>query len=529
MSRPLPLGRRAFGGAPAAVSLPAVLTAAALVLPIAYLLVRAVGGGVEAAEVVARSDTAVLLRDTLGLAAAVTAATVVLGVPLAWLTTRTDLPGRRALAVLTALPLVIPSFVGAFALIGALGPGGLVEDWLGVRLPDIYGFPGAFLSLTAFTYPYVTLTVQGALRGLDPALEEASRGLGRNARRTFLRVTLPQLRPAIGAGALLAALYVLADFGAVSLMRYSTFTRAIYLQYQAAFDRTPAAVLGLVLVVLTLAVLLGEARLGATRGSSTRSVAARRATVTPLGRWRWPAFGACAVVVGLALLAPLATVTVWLQRALSSGVPLSPVLEPAWNSLRVSALGAVAAVAAAVPVAVVSARYHSRSGRLLERVTYAGHALPGIVVALAFVFFGARYGGRLYQTLAMLVLAYVVLFLPQALGAVRASLLQISPSVEDAARSLGSTPVGALRRVVLPMASRGALAGGALVFLTTMKELPATLLLAPTGFRTLATEIWDTTSEAFFARAAVPAVALVVLGSLPLAVLVIRQRDLTRH
>jgi iron(III) transport system permease protein len=248
--------------------------------------------------------------------------------------------------------------------------------------------------------------------------------------------------------------------------------------------------------------------------------------VLRLGRWRWPAAALCLLVVLVALVLPLTVIVWWLVRGLAAGEPLRLTFVAAANSLRASALGAVAAVAGAFPVALWAARYPGRVSRLVERASFTGYALPGIVVALSLVFFGARYVTPLYQTQALLVFAYVVLFLPQAVGSIRASLLQISPSLEDAARSLGSTAMGAVRSIVLPLARRGAFAGGALVFLTAMKELPATLLLAPTGFDTLATEIWDASSEAFFARAAGPALVLVLLGSLPLAVLVARERDL---
>jgi len=168
-------------------------------------------------------------------------------------------------------------------------------------------------------------------------------------------------------------------------------------------------------------------------------------------------------------------------------------------------------------------RRGGRAGRLVERACWVGHSLPGIVVALSLVFLGARAVPSLYQTQWMLTLAYVVLFLPQALGAIRASLLQISPSLEEASRLLGRGSMTTTARVVLPLARPGLMAGGALVFLTCMKELPATLLLAPTGYSTLATQVWSSTSEAFFARAALPALALVLLSSLPMAILVLRE------
>ena len=218
-----------------------------------------------------RANTLELLWSTGLLVAGVTAASVTIGVSVAWLVTRTDLPGRRLWAVGAALPLVIPSYVAAFCLLGAFGPRGLLQQLLGVeRLPEIYGYWGALAALTLSTYPYVLLLVSAALRGLDPSLEEAGRGLGQTPFAVFRRVTLPALRPSIGAGALLVALYALSDFGVVSLMRYDALTRAIYLQYRSLFDRTPAAMLALVLVALTALVLLLE-------GRWRRRVAAERA------------------------------------------------------------------------------------------------------------------------------------------------------------------------------------------------------------------------------------------------------------
>jgi iron(III) transport system permease protein len=508
------------------VWVPAVLVGVGALLPVAYLAARAWGGDVVG--VVTNGRTLALLGRTSLLAATVTAACLGLGVLFAFLTTRTDLPGRRVWSIVLALPLVVPTFVGAYTLIAAIAPGGLLASWLadrGIGLPSPYGFWGAFATLTLFSYPYVLLTVQAALRGSDPALEEASRTLGATPWETIRRVTLPQVRPAAAAGSLLVVLYVLSDFGAVSLLRYSTFTRAIYLQYQAAFDRTPAAILGLMLVALTVVVLVVETRLGRDRGGQFRSRGAargRRHATVPLGRWRVPALLACGVVVLLAIAVPMTVMGTWLVRGLQAGEDFGFVVGAARHSLWASLLGALAAVAAALPVALWATRHPTRLSRATERAAFTGYALPGIVVALSLVFFGIRFGGALYQTTAMLVLAYVVLFLPQAIGAIRASLLQIPPNVEEAARTLGSPPLTAVLRIVVPLARRGAIAGGALVFLTTMKELPATLLLAPIGFDTLATRVWASTNDAFFARAAGPALALIVLGSLPLAVLSFR-------
>ncbi len=518
---------------PPAIWVPALLVAAAMTLPLVYLVLRSLENGWgEFFEVALRPRTLAVLARSVVLATVVTAASVAVAVPLAWLTTRTDLPGRRAWAVLAALPLVVPSYVGGLVLVSTFGPRGLLQDALaplGVeRLPEIYGLPGAALALTLFSYPYVLLTVRGALRGMDPALEEASRSLGSGGWSTFFRVTLPQLRPAIVAGALLVALYSLSDFGAVSLLQFDSFSREIYTQYRSAFDRTPAAILGLMLVALTGAILALEAR---TRGraryhrSSAGSVRPRGGTVVALGRWRWPALLFCGAVVLLALVVPVGVLVFWLARGLASGEPLRLLWGAAFDSVYVSALAAAVAALAALPVAILAVRFPGWMAGLIERLSYLGYALPGIVLALSLVFFGANYAPGLYGTLALLVFAYAVHFLPQAVGATRATLLQVSPSVEEAARGLGRGPAGVMATVTAPLASSGIIAGSALVFLTTMKELPATLLLAPLGFDTLATSIWTATSEAFFARAAAPALLLVLVSALPMYLLLIKERS----
>lgn len=518
--------------APAVVWVPAFLVGAAMVLPLAYLVLRALESGwTKVIEVALRDKTLVVLLDSVLLAALVTAASVAIAVPLAWLTGRTDLPGRRVWAVLAALPLVIPSYVGGLVLVSMLGPKGFLQEALeplGVeRLPEIYGLPGAALALTLFSYPYVFLTVRGALRGMDLALEEASRALGSGGFSTFFRVTLPQLKPAIVAGALLVALYALSDFGAVSLLQFDSFSREIYTQYRSAFDRTPAAILGLMLVGLTATILVLEAR---TRGrtryhkSTVGSARPQGSKVVQLGRWRWPALLFCGSIVLLSLIVPVGVLVFWLARGLASGEPLRLLWGAAFNSVYVSALAAAVAALAALPVAVLAVRFPGRVAGFIERLSYLGYALPGVVLALALVFFGANYAPGLYGTLALLIFAYAIHFLPQAVGATRAALLQVRPSVEEAARGLGRGPAGVVATITAPLISSGILAGTALVFLTTMKELPATLLLSPLGFDTLATSIWTSASEAFFARAAAPALLLILVSALPMYLLVIKDR-----
>ena len=517
------------GWPPAMVWIPAGAVAAVMVLPLAYLVLRTLGAGAEAWEIVFRMRVLETLGRTTLLVLAVTGASVAIAVSLAWLTVRTDLPLRRLWGVATILPLAIPSYVAGFLVVVAPGPRGMLQGWLaplGVeRLPEIYGFPGAMLTLTLLSYPYVLLTVRAALWRMDPSLEEASRSMGYGWWTTFRRVSLPLLRPAIAAGSLLVALYTLSDFGAVSLLRYETFTWAIYVQYESAFDRTLAAVLSLVLVSLALGILVVEA-LTRGRAKCYRSTvgAARPQALVRLRRWRWPAVALCASVVLLSLVMPMSVLGYWVARGVSAGEPLLLLWGAARNSLYVSGLAAAAAVVAALPVAILAVRYSGRVGALLERVTYVGFALPGIVIALALVFFGANYLTPLYQTLGLLILAYVVLFLPAAVGAARTSFLQVNPSMEEAGRSLGRRPFRVFTSVTLPLIRPGVLAGAALVFLLTMKELPATLILGPIGFKTLATSIWGAASEAFFAQAAAPALLLILAASVPLTFLILQER-----
>ena len=521
------------GWPPAIVWVPALLVAVAMALPLAYLVLRALGTGGEVWELLFRLRVLETLGRTALLALAVTGASIALAVPLAWLTVRTDLPLRRVWSVLTVLPLVIPSYVGGFVIVAALGPRGMLQQILagplGIeRLPEIYGFPGATITLVLLSYPYVLLSARAALWGLDPALEETSRSLGHSTWATFFRVVLPQLRPAIAAGALLVGLYTLSDFGAVSLLRYEVFTYVIYLQYDAG-ARTLAAASSLVLVVLAVGVLVLEAR---TRGRSSyyRSTVG---TVRPpgmvrLGRWRWPALAFCGAVVLLALAMPMGVLGYWLARGVLAGESLGLGWSTTFNSVYVSALAALVAVLAALPVAILTIRYAGWIGALLERITYVGFALPGIVIALSLVYFGANYVTPLYQTLGVLIFAYVVLFLPAAVGAARASLLQVSPRVEEAARGLGKRPHQVFASVTFPLMRPGILAGAALVFLITMKELPATLILGPIGFKTLATSIWSAAEAAFFAQAAAPALLLILASSVPLAFLMLRGGRLER-
>jgi iron(III) transport system permease protein len=496
----------------------AALVALVALVPVAYLLLRALSADESARALTPLSTTLDLAWDTAVLAFGVVVATLLVGVPFAWLVVRTDLPGRRAWGVAASLPLVIPSFVAALALLGALAPRGLLQELLeplGVeRLPEVRGYWGSLVALTLATYPYVYLLAASALRSVDPASEEAARSLGSRPVAIFWRVTLPALRPSLAAASLLVALYVLSDFGVVSLMGYATLTTGIYVRYESLLALESAAILALVLVGLALAVVLVASR-WRIRGVIHRSTpgAGRAARPVELGRWRWPALAFCTLVVGFFLVLPVGVLAWWTASADPvtgrAAIAWSAAVSSAWVSIATAAVAALVVL----PAALLAWRYPSRSSRWLERLTLLPSALPGIAVALALVFVGARIGSPVYQTLGLLLVAYVIRFMPYALASTRASLDSVSPRLEEAARSLGRSQLDATISVVLPLARPGVLAGAALVFLSTIKELPATLLLKPIGFETLATEIWKGTAIGAYSAVAPSALLLIAIAT----------------
>lgn len=493
--------------APLALLAGGMLAGAVAILPLVYLVVRATEKGWAPVEATLwRERTASLALRSLELAAIVTTACLALGIGFAWLVTRTDLPARRFVQVALGLPLALPSYVAAFG-------------WIG-RWPSLAGRTGAAIVLTTISYPYVYLPVMAALRRCDPSLEDVSRSLGHGPVRTFLRVTLPQIRVAAAGGGLLVGLYVLSDFGAVATMRYQVLTNVIYTSYRGSFDRTPAAVLGCVLAVAALVVVAAE-RLTSRRGRRVARVGAGSPRVQPLhrlGPLRWPLLALPIGWLVVALGVPAAGLRRWFADG-SSRPDGDRFAEAVVNTLQVGALGALAVIALAFPLALLSVRHRGWLARGAVAAAYAGHALPGVVVGLSLVFFGIGWATPIYQELPLLVLAYVVLFLSLALGSLQSAIAQVPAGLDDVARSLGRTALGAWWSITARLTAPGIGAAATLVFLTIMKELPATLFLRPTGFDTLATQLWSHTSSFSKAAAAPYAAAIVLLAALPTALL----------
>ena len=509
--------------APAILWIPGLLAVALTLLPAWYLLDRSTEHGWSAWEETLSRSAGELLVNSLGLAAVVSIASAAVAVPAAWLTVRCELPGRSYWAVLLALPLAIPSYVMGLTVVASLGPRGMLQGWLeplGVeRLPEVYGFWGAAFTLAAVSFPYVYLVTAAAMRALDPAVEEASLSLGTSPIRTFGRVTLPMLAPALAAGLLLVALYTLSDFGGVATLRYETFTRAIFIEYQTSFDRTAAAILGVALGGVAIVVLLAELAVRASAADRLRAKRLAPPQPIALGRWFWPSVLFLAILVLVTLGLPVFVLAYWLVKAMRAGSDFPEMWSPVRHTIVLGVGGAAVTVALALPLALLSTRYAGIASRALEQLAFVTHALPGLVVALSLVFFGIGYATDLYQTTWMLLLAYVILFLPNALSALRAPLLRQARQLEEAGASLGRAPLRVLATVTLPIARPGVLVALPLVFLTVVKELPATLLLSPPGYRTLPGLVWSLSSEATYGAAALPALVLIGLAAVPVAAL----------
>lgn len=506
----------------------AVVAGIVTAAPLAYIAVRALGGGIAVWAGLWQTQIPRLLLNSLVLAFTTTALSAAVAIPMAWLVVRSDLPGRRLWRWLAALPLVFPAFIGAFAYISVFGPRGFMEEVFSralgipvtqVNLINLYGLAGTTLVLSLFTYPYLYLLVVAALGNMNRSLEDAARIAGLPPLAVIRRVTLPTLKPAIGAGAMLVGFHTLADFGTVAMLRYDTFTSAIYLQLIGRYDRAATAALSSVLVGLTLLFLWAETRWQLQARFYQTTGTWRPPDPVPLGRWRWPALAFVVIVLLHGLAVPVAMLVFWSVRGLAQGADLR-LWQYTVSTVTSSGLAATLALVLAFPVAYIATRSGGRASLLLYRLAFAGYALPGVVVALGLIFIFNRYLPWAYGTVWVMVVAYIVRFMPECLGAQHSALAQVSPNLEEASRSSGLSVWATLRRVTLPLVLPGFAAGWSLVFLNSLKELAATLLVRPAGYDTLAVRVWIYASEGFYPLAAPPALMLVLLAVPPLIILV---------
>jgi iron(III) transport system permease protein len=427
------------------------------------------------------------------------ALSVVIGVACAWLVVRTDLPGGNLWHGVLAAPLAVPAFVNGYG-------------WVSTT-HAVQGYAGAVLVVSLSYYPLVYLPTVAALRRLDSGLEDVAAALGHRPLATFFRVVLPTISPAVLGGALLVGLHLLGEYGALQILNYPTLTTGILAVYRTTFNGPAATLLALVLVAFCL-LLLGLELLarGHRRRARVGAGVSRTAIRFHLGRRAWPVVAGLAGLSVLALGVPLASLARWLLRGTSTTFPAGDISGATLTTLGLAVAGGVVATLAALPVAWLAVRHRGPLATAVERSVYPANALPGIVVALALVTISIESFPAIYQTLPLLVLGYCILFLPRAVVSVRATLELAPPVLDDVARSLGCTGAETARRVTLPLVLPGLGASMALVSLAVSTELTATLLLAPTGTSTLATEFWSRASAVEYGAAAPYALLLIALS-----------------
>jgi iron(III) transport system permease protein len=485
-----------------------ILVAAVLLVPLAFLLTEAAGAGVgQVASLIDRQLTEQLLWNTVRLSVVVTALCAVIGTGTAWLTERTNLPGRRVWAVLLVVPLAIPDFVVSFG-------------WASIST-DVAGFRGAVLVMTLSVYPLVYLPVAASFRNADPTQEEVARGLGAGRIKTFFRITLGQAKVAILGGCLLVVMVLLAEYGAFNILGYQTFTTEIFTEFQQLFDIASACALSLVLVALSLLVLGADA-LGRRRGRVSRAsrTAQRAVPLHRLGLWTAPVLVLLCLLVGLALGVPVGSAAYWWAQGTNQPFQGTSLLSATGYTAAYSACAAALATAMALPVAILAVRRSGRVAQLIERSTYLVLAMPGLVIALSLSYFSNRYGDGIgYQSAPMLVVAYAIMFFPLALVGVRTSVAQAPAGLEDVARSLGQNRLAVFWRVTRPLVTPGLTAAFCLVFLSAVTELTATLILVPTGVQTLATQFWNYQQNLAYGQAAPFALLMIAIAAVPSYVL----------
>ncbi len=477
------------------------------------------------------SNTAVLLMCIVPL-------TAIMGVGLGWLTGACDYPGRRFFSWALVLPFAIPPYVFAFVYLGIFDFSGPVQSALRSMFPsmgfiDIRNGVGVSAILSLAFYPYVYLMSRSAFMSQGRTAMEAARTLGQSPAKAFFRVALPMARPFIAAGLVLVCMETLADFGAVSIFNYDTFTTAIYKAWFGLFSLEAAAQLSSVLAIVVLLALVLEQRMRARMRytEAGRSSAAVRLKLT--GAWKWTAVGASSLVFFLAFVLPVIQLVVWGWETL--GPDAARYLEYGLNTLMLGVAGAAITTMAAIALAFAKRNDPGPIMTWASRLATLGYALPGTVLAVGIFipaawldhsildvvesFTGTEASPFIQGSIGLMIVAYCIRFLAAGFGSVDSAMQRITPSIGEAARTMGVTGFSLLRRIYLPMLNKGLFTGAILVLVDVMKEMPITLMMRPFGWDTLAVKIYEYTSEGEWELAAIPAIALILVGLLPVLLL----------
>ncbi len=479
-----------------------------------------------------------LLGNTLWLVLGVGVGVTVLGVSLAWLTAMCEFPGRAFFDWALLLPLALPAYVTAFVAIGLLDFTGplqtlLREQWGLSGFPEIRSRGGVILVMSLALYPYVFLIARNAFATQGAIALEAAQSLGLSRTQGFFRVALPMARPWIAAGLMLALMETLADFGTMAVFNYDTFTTAIYKAWYSLFSLAAAAQLASILIVFVLVMVVIEqrSRLHMRYGSVGRASASRRITLTR-GRAGLATLYA-ALILALAFVIPVIQLTLWAREVMAADLD-ARYASFAWHSLLLAGGGALLVVIVALLLGYAGRQRPQPTMVWIQRVATLGYAFPGAVLAVGFYIpvaaldnviidllarFGIETHAVLKGTLAVMLLAYLVRFLAVGFGPLDSGLNRITRSIDEAARNLGTGSGGLLTRVHLPMLRTSLLTAAVLVFVDIMKEMPITLMTRPFGWDTLAIRVFEMTSEGEWERAALPSLAIVIAGIIPILLL----------
>ena len=481
-----------------------------------------------------------LVANSLMLALGVAIGVALMGTTTAWLTANHDFPGRKLLEWILILPLAIPAYVLAYAYTDVLQYAGPVQTFLresfGWQNKQDYWFPeirslgGAVAMLTLALYPYVYVLARVAFLEQSTTLNEAARNMGLKPLSVFVRVSLPLARPAIAAGVALALMETLADYGTVSYFGVPTFTTGIFNAWFSQGDRIAAAKLAVILIGFVVVVMLLEH--WARRRARFHQSAGRRHIRVPLnGTKAWLATLLCALPIAVGFAIPA---LILLKLALTEGDVQfgARFIKLAANSFGIAAITAMIAVSLALMLAYLARSSGKRIQAWLNRLVGLGYAVPGTVIAVGVLIplialdhflvdsiatiFGFKTGLLLTGGFLVLIYAYLIRFLAVALQSVEAGLAKITPGMDDAARSLGSTPFEVMRDVHMPLLRTSMITAGLLVFVDVMKELPATLVMRPFNFDTLAVQTYHLAMDERLAEASTAALAIVAVGLIPL-------------
>ncbi|HKL27439.1 MAG TPA: iron ABC transporter permease [Desulfuromonadales bacterium] len=487
-----------------------------------------------------------LLRNTFWLVVGVACGTLLLGVSLAWLTAICEFPGRAIFSWALLLPLAMPAYVLAFVSLGLFdyaGPvQGLLRDWFGSSrwFPDIRSTGGVIAILTLALYPYVYLLSRNAFATQGKRMLEAAESLGCSPWRAFFLVILPMARPWVAGGTLLVIMEALADFGAVSIFNFDTFTTAIYKAWFGFFSLPAAAQLASCLVLLVFIILLVEQRLRSRMRFTEGRQSAAGERILLQGWLRWGACGYAFAVLTVAFLLPLMQLCYWSLGAFQKEFT-SRYLDLVGHTVLLAGSAAFLTCCCAILLAYTSRRHPDAATRFLVRIANLGYALPGTVLAVGIFIpvalldnvlidfcrnlLGFEVGQLLQGTLLIMLLAYLVRFLAAGFKAVDGAMHRVTPSIDEAARLAGYRGLHLLAKIHLPMLRGGLLTAFTLVFVDVMKEMPITLMTRPFGWDTLAVKIFELTSEGEWERASLPALTLLLTGLVPIIILMRKSEE----